>query len=119
MFVSKNQFYVFIVCLAIGVVGGLIFNVLSPIKDKINKKWINTIIDIFAFIILSIIYVFIAFRLHFPSFRVYMIVGVLAGIYLYNKSFKIILAKLNKKIYNILEIILKKKRKSTNDRKQI
>jgi len=118
MFVSGGQFYVFIACLALGAICGILFSFSAIIKLAINNKFIRIIPDLSAFIITCIIYVTYSFLLKFPSFRVYMAFGVILGIYLYLKSFHIILAKIIKKAYNIIDEKISRKNKSKHDRRK-
>ena len=109
MNVSKNQFYIFLICVAIGVLFGIIFMLGSLFDKKIKIKKIIAIKDIFLFIIGVLLFVFISFYYNFPSIRAYMIIGFFVGFILHNKSLGIFLAKLIKKIYNI------KKKKTKED----
>ena len=102
MFVTKNQLYVFIACVAFGGGAGIIFSLLSVIFERIKNKVIKALPFIIISIPLGFSYVFYGYMLKFPNFRVYMILGVFCGIYLYFKSFHIILAKFVKKFYNII-----------------
>ena len=119
MFVSKNQFFIFLACIGIGVVGKILTLILDLTKTKRKHKIIKIIIDVISFVIISLMYQFISYKNNFPSLRAYMSVGVVVGMYLCDKSLNIILAKLIKKIYNITEQIFKIKKRSTNDRKQV
>ena len=103
MFVTLNQFYVFLSCLSFGGASGVIFFIFWLVKYKIKNKIIRAVIDVLTSLIVTVLYVFYSFYMQFPSFRAYMILGVILGIYLYVKSFHIILAILCKKIYNILK----------------
>ena len=112
MFVTKNQFYVFIACVAFGAIGGVVFSFFTPLKLSVKSQAIRILLDATAFIVFTGGYVFYSFTLNFPSIRAYNILGVLLGLVLYLKSFGIILAKSVKKLYNILR---KKLTKVKND----
>ena len=101
MFVSKNQFYVFVACVAFGGIAGVVFSIASIFKLPFKNKILLSIPDILSFIVVVFLYVFISDFSRFPTIRFYMPLGVLIGLYLYFKSFNIILAKWLKKIYNI------------------
>lgn len=118
MFVTGGQFYVFIACLAFGGVCGIFFSVSAIIKFVTTNKIIRLIPDLFAFLLTCALYVIYAFILNFPSFRAYMVIGVLLGIYLYLKSFHIILAKICKKAYNNIRKKFSRKNKSKHDRRK-
>lgn len=113
MFVTANQFSVFIACLSIGGTCGVFFSVSALLKNVVKNNKIAWVFDLVAFIFTSLIYGVSSYKLCFPNYRVYMTVGVLVGIFLYLKSFHILLAKTTKKIYNIMENKIAKVR---NDR---
>ena len=100
MFVTANQFYVFVACLAFGALVGVVFSFLEFFSSLIGKRWVKIIADFFAFIICFVLFEIYSFNMHFPSFRLYMVLGVFLGIIAYKKSFQIILAKIVKKLYN-------------------
>ncbi len=108
MFVTKNQFYVFIACIAFGGCSGIILSIVNFFASLTKNKALKFVFSILAMSIIGIIFSTYSHRLFFPNVRVYMIVGVLTGIYLYYKSFYIILAKLVKKFYNICKRKIKK-----------
>ncbi len=115
MFVSSNQFYVFVACVAIGCVCGVFFLISSALKKIVKSIFLRAFFDIVAFFITSVIYVYAAFKFSFPNFRFYMIIGVLCGIYAYMKSFAIIVANIVKKGYNYIVNKKRKKRSLSND----
>ena len=85
MFVTKNQFYVFLACVAFGVFLACL---------------LCCIIELFFWAFSSLIFSYYSHILCFPNFRPYMLIGVLCGFFGYLKSFHIILAKITKKFYN-------------------
>ncbi len=113
MLVTKNQFYVFIACIAFGAVSGLVFGGLAIFKIALKNKILRFLLDIVGGIIVGGLFVYYAFKMNFPTLRVYMFVGVLLGLIGYFKSFNILLAKSIEKIYNICKL---KKVKKRNDR---
>ena len=119
MFVTANQFYVFIACLSFGSIVGVIFSFVELIKYLVKKTVvIKVLIDFFAFVIVLGLYIIYSFNMHFPSFRLYMVLGVFLGIFAYKKSFHIILAKFLKKIYNIIKPKIKKLKVKRHDRRK-
>lgn len=108
MFVSKNQFYVFISCISFGLVGGVLYSPFSALKFVLKNNALKIIVDTVYFIIVSALFSVYAFLMYFPTLRIYMLIGVLLGLLLYFKSFHIILAKLMKKFYNITKNIFLK-----------
>ena len=118
MFVSNGQFYVFIACVCFGGIGGVFFSISNLFKSLTKKYTLKIIFDIIAFCLLSFLYVLFSHTLSFPSFRAYMVLGVFVGIFIYLKSFHIILAKILKKIYNIIDKKILRKNKSKHDRRK-
>jgi len=118
MFVTSGQFFVFMACLAFGGCVGVLFSLLKAIKFLIKIRFLGVVLDVFFFIISSFIYVGFSYALKFPNFRVYMVVGVILGIFLYFKSFYLLLAKMSKKIYNIIILKFPRKKKAKNDRRK-
>ena len=118
MFVSKGQIFVFIACVAFGGVSGIVFSFFSVLNFIIKNKIVKHLFDFLAFLIVCFAYVIFAYKMHFPNFRLYMIAGVFAGIYIYIKSFHIILAKFAKKLYNITILKREKIKKCSAKQKQ-
>ena len=115
MFITKNQIFIFIACLAFGGLGGGVLSFFQAIKFFIKNKIIKILLDLFGCVCVGVAYVHFSHSLKFPNFRAYMMVGVFVGIFLHLKSFHIILAKIAKKIYNIFINKYKiKKAKITN-----
>lgn len=103
MFVTANQIYVFLACVSFGGCVGILFSLINGLKFLIKKDLFKIVIDVFAFVIIAVLYVVFSYRTKFPSLRLYMITGVLVGIVIYYKSFHRILAKIVKKAYNIIK----------------
>lgn len=116
MFVTKNQIYVFIACVAFGFISGIVFGGLSYIKVFIKNRIIKIILEFLSGGLLGCFFVFYTYKLNFPTLRVYMLIGVVVGIVGYFKSFNILLAKSAEKIYNIFK---SKKVKRKHDRIKI
>ena len=112
MFVTKSQIFVFLACVAIGGGCGIPFSIAAAVKRFIKNRFLRAILDVFAFSVCAFIYVWLAFMLHFPSFRPYMTAGVFLGIALYMKSFHILLAKPTKKLYNKFITLYCKRKKA-------
>lgn len=102
MFVSENQFFVFIACLSFGVSFGFLFSISKLIKSRISSVFLRILPDLVVFLLLSVAYVLYSHYLKFPNFRLYMIIGIVLGILIYLKSLHILLAKYLKMSYNIL-----------------
>ena len=103
MFVSQNQIFVFIACLSFGTCFGFLFSLAKFIKYKIKNLFLRIVPDVIAFLLLSRAYVGYSYSMNFPNFRIYMVIGVVLGVYIYLKTFHIILAKYVKMAYNIID----------------
>lgn len=112
MFVTLNQFYVFIATIAFGCVGGLFYSPILLVKGKTNNLPFAFLLDIIYFLVLSVCFLFYSYWFEFPAFRAYMLFGVFVGIILYVKSFHNTLAKVIKKVYNIFRKIFVLRKKS-------
>jgi hypothetical protein len=109
---NLDQFYIFFACFSIGAVCGIFFSCSCAIKYVFKNKKIKivgVITDFFAFALTAIFYIYLSYKLNFPNFRFYMPIGVLLGVFAYIKSLHILLAKLLKKHYNIIEEKIKVK----------
>ena len=115
MFVSSNQIYVFLACVTIGCCCGVFLSVSHLLKIVIKNKILTALCDIIAFLLISLVYVAWSHHWRFPSFRMYMMVGLFLGLVLYMKSFHIILAKFIKKLYTILVRLLKPRKVKSKD----
>lgn len=112
MFVSSGQIYILIACIAFGGVSGVLFSIAYFVKLLMKNFYIRVVIDILTFAITALVYVVFSFKLSFPNFRFYMVVAVVMGMFIYFKSFGLLLAKLSEKLYNVLrKIFLRKKSK--------
>ena len=116
MFVTKNQIFVFIACIVFGGLSGFLLSAINVFCALIKNRIVKFILSVIAFAIIGVLYSYYSYKMYFPNFRVYMLAGVLLGIYLYYKSFYIILAKFSKKFYNIIKQITTKKKGKGNDR---
>ena len=114
MFVTSGQFYYFSICVSISGICAVFLSLINLLFQ--NKKIIKIILDIFAYILFSFIFVFIGYKLNFPNFRIYMYFGFLIGLYLGYKSFNLILAKFSKMLYNIFNKKAKNKGRIEDER---
>ena len=100
MFVSKGQIYVFIACVAYGIMSSIIFLMTRILKCKFKQTKVVQLFDVLGYVLISLGYIIYSHLFSFPNFRLYMPFGVLVGHYLSIKSFHITLAKTFKKVYN-------------------
>ncbi len=108
MFVTSNQIYIFLACVAYGGVSGVIFSILFCVKKIVKNQFLAFTFDFISFIVVAFGYLLYSYSLKFSDFRIYMPIGVFIGILAYLKSFHILVAKYVKKIYNIIRKIFKK-----------
>ena len=111
MFETIGQLSIFIKCVGIGGICGVFFLFSNGIKAILCNRICNVIFDVVAFILSSVSYIIVSYKLGFSSLRVYMPIGFLLGLYLYFKSFNYLLAKIFKRPYNIIKEKIKKKLK--------
>ena len=115
MFVSDKQIYYFILCFLFGLIFGINMIISRLIYEFSGKKPIKIATDLISFIVITVLYLNFSYRYNFPSFRVYMLIGVLSGIAVINKSFYHTLAKVSKKVYNIIKRKTRKRKRVQND----
>ena len=118
MFVSRGQFFVFIACVAFGGVCGILFSAAGALKFFVKNKIVKNLFDFITFLLVCFLYFIFAYKMRFPNFRFYMVLGVFLGIFMYIKSFHIILAKFVKKMYNVIIIKREKTKKCSVKQKQ-
>ncbi len=110
---SKNQLTSFLLCLLCGFVGGLLYEIFAFFRlifgcDRGKNKLLGVLLDLLFFVALAIFYLFCAFSLRFPDFRVYMLVGFGLGGVLYLKSLRRMVAFVERMCYNTFRKIANK-----------
>ncbi len=120
---SKNQFVIFCLCLAVGFVGGLLYEFFGFIRllFKCNtgkNKFIGITLDISFFLSFAFICVLVAYLFRFPEFRVYMSVGYGVGGVIYLKTLHRMVAFFGKVCYNMLTKVIKKTKNSRKTREE-
>lgn len=95
-----TEISVFCICVSFGIISGVVFSILRLLANAIKNSVVEIVFDILYFSLLSVGFIFLSYYLKFPSFRLYMCVGVLLGVYMYVKSFHITLAIITEKVYN-------------------
>ena len=106
--------FVFITCTSLGVVSGIVYDVLYIARSAvcgINKqaftvkdRIFTVVCDILYCLIFAVGFVFISVMFDFDYLRLYMLLACLLGAFLYLKSFHVIVAFLVKKVYNRLNL---------------
>lgn len=120
---SKNQFVIFCLCLAVGFVGGLLYELFGFIRllfkcNSGKNKVIGITLDISFFLSFAVICVLISYLFGFPDFRVYMTVGYALGGVIYLKTLHRMVAFLGKVCYNMLTKVIKKAKNSRKTREE-
>lgn len=111
MYVTNGQIYVFLGAVSYGVLLGVLYGLFSAIKYFIKNKIFGVFLDVAFFVLFAAGYVFFSVKYNFPSLRPYMPLAALLGLWLYTKSFGIIVANISKKLYNIIVHFVKTKLK--------
>ena len=118
MFVSKNQFYIFVACFVFGAVCGIIFSLTGIFRRIVKNKFVYFITDLIFVSAFSVLFSIYSYEMNFSNLRAYMLLSVLLGFIAYLKSFNIILANLVKKFYNIIRPKIKRQKGKRYDRRK-
>lgn len=110
---SKGQLSVFCICIAVGFVGGLLYEIFVLLRavfrcGKGKNKIVGIILDVTFFIGFAGLYIFFANRFRFPDLRFYMWIGCGLGWIIYLKTLRRIVAFLQKVCYNKIVKLVKK-----------
>ena len=102
---SKGQLGVFCLCVAIGFVGGILYEFFILFRmifrcDMGKNKGVGIALDIAFFVAFGVLCIYGAYRFCFPSLRFYMWIGYALGYIIYLKTLRRILAFLQKVCYN-------------------
>ena len=114
---TKNQFTFFLLSVAVGLVGGLLYELFAFVRflcrcNGEKRKILGIGIDICFCISYAIMAVFVSFYLHFPDFRGYMCIGWLLGGAIYSRILRKTVALCEKVCYNVfVKIVAKAKSK--------
>ena len=74
--------------------------ILAAISKKISGKILTFIIDLLWMCLSAVFCFYVFYMLNFPQIRLYMIVCVFAGMWIYYETFNIFIAFLFKLVYN-------------------
>lgn len=118
MFLSLDQPRIFVICLLVGVISGVYYEIFALVIKFIKAKWaIHTLQGAWLFSC-SLIFITFSIIYELPNFRGYMAVGVGLGIYLYKLSFHKVFAIFINKVYNVIIKLLNKIKASNERRKE-
>lgn len=118
MFLSLDQPRIFIICLLVGIISGVYYEIFSLIIRFIKLKWLVHVVKGLWLVSCLPIYITFSLTYEFPDFRGYMAVGVSIGMYLYKLSFHKVFAIFINKVYNIVVKLLNKIKASNERRKE-
>ena len=118
MFVTKNQFFVFVACIAFGAIIAFVLSLVKLTKFLSKHKIVYAVFDFVWLSFSSLLFSYYSHALSFPNFRPYMLLGVFCGFFGYFKSYHIILAKSIKKFYNSIVNYVPKKSRGKNDERK-
>lgn len=120
MFVTFNQINFFLLCVAFGILSGVIYEIFYVLTFAFKNQTINGVRDFLFFACLSVLFLFYSVKLSFPNLRVYLCAGVVTGFFFYVKSFHKVVAFFINKSYNFIirKIKLAKKVKYNDKRKK-
>ena len=109
---SQNQLTYFVLCIAVGFVSGVVYEIFSFLRlcfgcTRGKNKIFGVALDIIFCIAFAILTVFSRFCFHFPDFRAYFWLGYGFGGILYLKTLHKIIAFFEKLCYNKLSQRLK------------
>ncbi len=112
---SQNQFGVFCCSVAVGFVGGLLYELFAFFRflfgcDRGKNRLLGGIFDLLFCICFAIFCVFASYILHFPAFRAYIWLGFALGMGLYLKTLRRMVAFLQKVCYNTGRKLVGKKK---------
>lgn len=118
-----GQFPVFVLCLAIGFLGGVLYELFSFVRLSFGcrhgkNRLLGGVVDLLFWISFSISCVFFAYAFEFPSIRAYMWIGYGIGGILYLKTLHKIIAFFENMCYNKIILLIKKAKKREKTLKQ-
>lgn len=97
-----TQLKIFLVCLVLGVLGGVFYDVFYIPRSLFRRQWFRIVCDVFFCLCFGLFYSFMSVLLALPSLRAYHVLGCAIGLFLYLKSFHKIVAFFTEKLYNKL-----------------
>lgn len=102
-FYDEFQFFYAAVAVLCGAVCAAVYQIpaaiLAAISKKISGKILTFIIDLLWMCLSAVFCFYVFYMLNFPQIRLYMIVCVFAGMWIYYETFNIFIAFLFKLVY--------------------
>lgn len=118
---SQGQLVKFLTCVALGLVGGVIYEIASLLAlpwPRKTRALLRGVADVVFFLLFAILCVWVLTMLNFSAFREYYYLGFAVGLILYIKTFHKALAFLKKMCYNIITKLVKCPNNRKNFRKK-
>ena len=121
----KGQILVFCLCIGVGFLGGIIYEILSFFTKTLSvlikkRKILYFLSDILFFILFAVLCVISGVVFRFPDFRGYMLLGYAVGGIIYLKTLHRMVAFCEKVCYNKLtERIKRTKKKEKTLKKEV
>lgn len=106
---AQSQFYLFLICTALGASGGVLYDFFYTIRTFLPKYAVRIACDILFCLCFGGIYLLVAVGMGFPALRAYFLFGCALGLFLYLKSFHKIVAISVEKVYNSFKLLRKEK----------
>lgn len=100
---GADQFFTFLVCVACGVAGGVIYDFFYLLRVIFPARWVRISGDVLFCLLFGALYVFVTVMMGLTGLRLYTLLGCVGGLFLYLKSFHKIVAFFLKKVYNGLK----------------
>jgi uncharacterized membrane protein len=116
---DQNQIFVFLVCVACGIGGGFVYDVIYCARYPFRKSWVRITTDVIFCLFFAALYLFVSVMMELPGLRFYSFVGCVLGLFLYLKSFHKIVAFFMEKVYNKLVKSRKEKPKCQQKKRRI
>ena len=95
-----TQAFVFLVCLLLGVLGGIFYDIFYIPRSLYRRQWLRYLCDALFCLCFGLFYGFMSVALALPSLRSFHVLGCVFGLLLYLKSFHKIVAFFTEKLYN-------------------
>ena len=113
---TKHQFTAFCLCVGVGIAGGVLYEIVALFRgiagcNKGKNKVLGIVLDVLFCLGFATLGIAASYTFHFPSFRVYMLLGYALGGGLYLKTLHRIVAFFKKVCYNKITQVVKKVKK--------
>ena len=116
---SENGFLTFAICLAVGFLGGLPYELVTLFRDIFcrqgRNKWIGILLDVLFFLSFTAWCIYTSYVFRYPLLRFYVWIAYALGGFIYSKILRRILAFLKNVCYNKARKVVKTKK----DRKKL